>query len=353
MQFFLAIQEKILSISMKVDLKKANQLIADIARKNKYITPVTKKDYDLFQSFFDKEPHTYGNSWTYVTQGVYGIGPENLGYKYYDGKNLSMVCVYPKIEQPDLHVFYWIRPMGSTVLDVISDFSHDLLAQQKIPTYVKKIFKEQFDYLRSKGFTDTKQFPWYSACSSEDDTLPEKIINVNETLTKVLKVKKEDKIKRSFQYYRNFLTNNAITIDSIFKNKKEAKNILKLFFSKSKNSNNLKKNISKPEDFYNLIENPAKYSNIIENLFFAKDIGLGFFIIQIQNKKYASLYATITLRNIINHLSDFIIFYALKNLQEKNIEYLNLGGSETKSLDNFKNKFLPDLSLKMYWASLY
>jgi len=71
------------------DLKKANQLISEIARENKYISPVSLKDFDLFQRFFKREPHTYGNSWTYVVQGKYGIGPYGFGTNFISQKRLK------------------------------------------------------------------------------------------------------------------------------------------------------------------------------------------------------------------------------------------------------------------------
>jgi len=56
----------------------------------------------------------------------------------------------------------------------------------------------------------------------------------------------------------------------------------------------------------------------------------------------------VTLSNIsYNALSDFIIKTTAESLYCKGIRYLNLGGSETKSLDNFKNKFLPAYSLDL------
>ncbi len=106
-----------------VDLSEVNKILDEIASSDPRISPVTLDDYALFQRFFDKEDkHTYGNSWTYVTQGVYGVGPNNLGYKYYDGDRLSIVALYPRIENPNVDMFYWIRPMGRGVEKIISDY---------------------------------------------------------------------------------------------------------------------------------------------------------------------------------------------------------------------------------------
>ena len=58
------------------ELKQANNIIKEIAAENEYITPISPADHVLFEGMFDKEDqHTYGNSWIYVTQGTYGIGP--------------------------------------------------------------------------------------------------------------------------------------------------------------------------------------------------------------------------------------------------------------------------------------
>jgi hypothetical protein len=329
-------------------LKKANQIIEQIASKNKNITPLTQKDFPLFQKFFNRERHSYGNSWTYITQGMYGIGKNNLGYKYYDGENLSAVCVYPKIEQPDVNVFYWIRPMGKTILEKIVDLSQNLLKNQGLPTYVKKIFKVQFDYLQKKGFKDVSLFPWHSTCPSEDDTYPEAILDIAKTLTLAETAKKNKRIYRSFQYYRHFLREAKIKLQTLWDNPQIAKRILHDFFEFIKKRD--EKNVSKETDFYNLFVHHPKPTNTLANIVYIDGVPLGFYFLEKQNQQTASLYATITLRHQIHHLSEFIFFHLLYTLKNDGFLFLNLGGSETQSLDYFKSKFQPTKKNKMYWA---
>lgn len=330
-------------------LKKANQLLEEIAKKNKYITPVTVEDFDLFQKFFKKEPHTYGNSWTYVTQGVYGIGPNKLGYKYFDGKNLSMVCIYPKIEKPDLNCFYWIRPMGPTILDIISDFSSNLLKEKGIPTYVKKIFKKQLDYLKKKGFFDTKDFPWHSTCHSEDDTYPEIIFDPKITLDYLSNANRKKNIKKSYKKAQNIIQDKSITFeDTNFED--TSWSIINKFFSKS----NLKKInkiiISTKYDYHNPIYSSNSKENLTKKIVFIDKKPVGFIILNNIDKNHLCIYSLIILRNIISYLSDLIIFYIMENNSDK---LINIGGSEDLGINNFKLKFKPIKTQKMYWSTNY
>jgi hypothetical protein len=332
-------------------LKTANKLISDIALSNKNITPITLDDYDLFSRFFKQEEHSYGNSWTYVTQGVYGIGPNNLGYKYYDGTNLSVVTFYPRHGNADDHIFYWIRPMGPTVMDAIANFAKELLANKGYPTYVKKIFKSQFDTLINYGFKDTSEFPWFEMAPMEDDTYPEQVLCVEDTLAAATTADRLSQIKRSYRYYKQYKKLGNVTLDSLYHHRDNAFSVLDDFFTYQASRN--KYNISKPQDYYNIVTNKIDCMECIENMILTDDGCAGFTFIEKQEQNFASQYATITLRKNFNHLSDFIIFHNLFELKEKGIKYLNLGGSESPELDKFKNKFKPAITQQMYWACLH
>jgi len=332
-------------------LAKANSLIKEIAAKDKRITPITLEDYPLFQKFFSKEPHTYGNSWTYVTQGMYGIGPNNLGYKFYDGKNLSAVTVYPKIEHPDIHAFYWVRPMGPQILDVIEAEAKKLLDEKNVPTYAKKIFPIQFEYLKKKGFKDTSGFPWHTSCSSEDDTYEELIIDIPYTLKVTSEADKLSRIHRVHQYFRHYAKDERLSLLNFSHKKEVAKKLAADFFNIQKRLN--KSNVSDKYDYYNIISNNEVERDRFGDIFFWNKKPVGFHYIVRQDKEYASLYATITLRNKLNHLSEYIIFKSLIQLNRVGVKYLNLGGSENASLDKFKQKFHPQKTNKMLWATYY
>ncbi len=328
------------------DLKTANRLIEKIAKEYKEITPITLKDISLFEKFFEKEPHTYGNSWTYITQGMYGIGPQGLGYKYYDGKNLAAVCVYPKVEQPNTYCFYWIRPMGNQILDIIEKYSKKLLKTYSTPTYVKKIFKDRFEYLKKREFKDILTFPWHTHFPSEDDTFPEQVYDVQYTTSLLQSPPRTSNIRKSYRKAICIEKNNKVVMDN-YNFKKDAWQITNNFFNSSYIKHK-KINVSSPDDYYNSIFKNPQRNNLIHNVFYVNNEPVGFYIGENQGSDTTAIYALITLRDKIEYLSDYVFFKLIEKCQTR---YLNLGGSEDEGIHKFKLKFKPVYELKMYWVS--
>ncbi len=328
------------------NLARANKLLREIAKKDKKITPVTPKDEELFLKFFKTEPHTYGNSWIYVTQGMFGIGPYGLGYKYYDGKNLSAVAIYPKIEQQDLHCFYWVRPMGPEILEVIDVLAKTILKHYSIPTYVKKIFKDQAINLKKRGFKNTSGFPWHSSCASEDDTFPEQIFEVKKTIELSQTLPRKKHLKKSVIRVNQLKSNHNIKVHDL--DQEEAWKLTKEFFH-SNIINEKKINISDEFDYKNMILN-NNFKNVIKKMVIVDDIPLGYYIMEKQNNLYSSLYGLIVLRNKLKYLVDYMLLYVFNNTQTP---FLNIGGSEDEGLDKFKKKYYPTSEQKMYWVTLF
>lgn len=329
------------------DLTIANGLIEKLAKQNKYISAITLDDFELFQKFFQKEKHTYGNSWTYITQGMYGIGPANLGYKYYDGTNLSAVCIYPKIEDPNLQVFYWVRPMGPSIFDVIVDFSTNLLKEKKIPTYVKKIFKDQYDFLKQHRFKDTTEFPWHSICPSEDDTYPEIILDIKQTLHNSISSRS---IKNTLKRYRRI--SKEINVQNIITTEEKEKGWIvgKNFFRQKLSALGL--NISSPEDYFNpIFLSTSEKRNIF--LIMHEDRAIGIFDLEKLQDCYYTSYMGLMMREKFRNLNEFSVIYSAHLISQQGGTYLNLGGSEIEGLDEFKNKFVVAEKNQMYWASLF
>jgi hypothetical protein len=332
------------------DLSTANERISQIAKDYPAISPITPDDYPLFQQFFSKEPHTYGNSWTYIMQGMYGIGPNKLGYKYYDGTNLSAVCVYPKVEDPKVLVFYWIRPMGPSILDAINKISHEILTKHKTPSYAKKLFNNQYDQLKQFGFKDVSEFPWHSFYPAEDDTFPEQIYDVSKMLRSAEESDKDTQINRSLRYYHSIKKNLHITCAPIHEHVEDTKSLIDTFFELN-DTTRAYPNISDPLDYYSMLHVDTK-PQMIENILYLNNKPVGFYVIEKQSNTHASQYATISMRNISNHIVDYMMFDVFYMLENQKIQYLNLGGSETQTLHLFKLKYQPVKELKMYWVTL-
>ena len=330
-----------------MNLDKANKLIEKIAQSDNNITPASPADMPLFNEFLSQEPHTYGNSWTYVVQSKYGIGPYGLGYKYYDGTNLSSVSIYPKMENPDLLCFYWTRPMGPQILDIISKYSAELLDKYSTPTFLKKIFKEQFHYLQKKGFKETSYFPWHSKYPSEDDTYPEIIIDAKATVNNY---SNSETLKYSLKRYRNLLSRVRIIKIGEESLRMKAWKVADEFFRQQIPS--LADNISTSFDYYNVIFKslyPGHELFLIEE----KTKERGVFDLNKLDEQYYSIYMSLMLREKIQNLNEFSIIYRCHEILQKGGVYLNMGGSETKGLHNFKNKFSVARQNQMYWAAYY
>ncbi len=327
------------------DLKQANQLIADIAKKYKEITPLATKDIPIFKKFFVNEPHTYGNSWTYITQGKYGIGPNGIGYKYYDGKNLSSFSVYPHMEIPNTICVYWTRPMGPTILDIIEKISKNLLKEFGTPTYIKKIFQDQHNYLIQKGFKETTEFPWHFESPSEDDTFPEVIVDAKATINNILR---RETVRNALKRYRSLKSVVSIKKITNEKQRQLAWQIAQNFFKQ--NLKTLESNISTCNDFYN----PIFASRYSENELFLIMQNLtprGIFDLEKLDNNYYAIYMSLMLRERLRNLNEFSIIYRCNKLLENGGLYLNMGGSETEGLNAFKNKFHILNANKMYWVA--
>jgi hypothetical protein len=326
-------------------IDQANKIIEKIATENKYITPITLQDIELFEKFFIGGKHTYGNSWSYVTQGVYGIGPNKLGYKYYDGENLSVICVYPKIENNSEFVFYWIRPMGKTIFEKIVNIADELLIKYKIKTYVKKIFIDEYNFLISNGFHDIKDCPWHRSVISEDDTYPEQIIDVKNTveLAHTLPTRKHlrkslirvNQLKEKFEIKKDNNNFNNIAWD-----------LTKEFFHSELI---LKKelNLSTEYDYFNMIfQNPDR-SGLYKQIIYVNNNPIGYYILERNNEDYVSLYALIVLRHKLKFIVDYIL---LDMFETSPTKYINMGGSEDEGIHKFKLKYMPLKEQKMHWA---
>lgn len=332
-------------------LKHVNNIIRDIALKNPNITPITTKDYELFEEFFAKEEkHTYGNSWIYITQGAFGVGPENLGYKYYDGKNLCALAIYPKIEQPDITMIHWIRPMGENILSIIVDLAEKIKQEYGVYFYVKKLFPNQYEFLLRYGFGSINNFPWHSSAHSEDDTYPELIYDRKKIMQYLAHPTNATQLGRTLKEVKRFKRENKVeVIEDKFT--EHAWNIVNTYFRSRKNFSD-KLNVSSSLDYYNMIfSDYIKNKNLKKMILLVNDEPVGFYALM-HDKKFdvISIYSYITLRQHYKYLTDLLKLHVFET---ENARYINSGGSEDEGIHNFKKKYLPSCENKMYWATNY
>ncbi len=325
-------------------LDKANTLFSTICAGNPHITPITPDDGPLFMTFFQNEPISYGNSWPYIVQGMYGLGPYNMGYKYYDGTNLSALSINSLIEHPETMVLYWVRPMGPTAETEINTLAEAFLSTYNMPTSVTKIFKSQYDKLIELGFSEIEVLPWHSSAPMEDDSHPEIVNNVEKT---VLNTDKKERIKKAVKQYEKI--SEFVTVKPIQSQADSdvAWDVACKFFKQQLPS--LTANLSSRNDYHNLIyiQNEPQYHNFI---IYKGDEAVGYFDYYEYNKEYACAYASLMLRQIVPNLEDFTMIWLFNHLHNLGITYLNQGGSETEGMDDYKKKFVVESENKMYWC---
>ena len=328
------------------NLETANNLMEEIIKTHKHFSHVSLEDYTIFQDFFDKENPSYGNSWTYVTQGVYGTGKNNLGYKYYDGKNLSMVEIYPRVENSNENIMYWVRPMGKDIEAIINGISKEVKDKYGLSTYTKKVFLDQFTNLKSLGFSDALSNPWHSFSHSEDDTFPELIFEREATLEMTKTVGRRRNIRKSLREAMKLEQEFQIVIsDKNFD--KDSWMVANEYFNSVYPKKKL--NISRAEDYYNMIFNNILNERLERKVIYLNQKPYGFYVIE-NNKltQTAYVYALITLNKSIRYLSDYLLIYIFNNNSSK---FINIGGSEDIGIHNFKLKYKPIQEQQMYWAS--
>jgi hypothetical protein len=330
-----------------MNLVATNKIGEDICKSNNHYTPITEDDYELFKKFFAKEPHTYGNSWIYIIQGMYGVGPNNLGYKYYDGINLSAICIYPKIEDETIHIFYWVRPMGPSINEMIVRESHIIYDKYAIPVSATKIFDSQYRYLLDHGFKSSTAFQWHSTAPEEDDTFPEVINNVKKTINS-FEIKGPS--RRSFKRYLKIKDEARVVLITTDEQKNRAWRIAQDFFKQ--NLSVLEHNLSNPYDYYNLIF--AKHRENYEMyLVYFQERAVGFFDLYTIDAEHVAAHAALMLREEYPNLDDFAIIHLFQELEKRGVNYVNQGGSELPGMNKFKSKFIIEKEIKMPWAVLF
>jgi len=314
------------------------------------ISPITQKDAKLFRDFLAKEKtKTYGNSFYYLCQAANGTGSEKLGLKYFDGEMLAPIGVFNRGSFNSRCHFHIIHPIGKFDYKKIKSVSEAMLNFSGNPVFIKKITKEQQQELLDNGFSPIENYPWHTQALEEDDTFPEQVVDIRATIKRAegnRKCDTRDKYKRFLSKYEQDLSIKDLTP----RNRVEAKKVVRQFFSYLESK---KLHISSPTDFDNIIYNPPLGKNgktYFSQLLYIKEKPAAFFAAEPISKDTAGLYANITFHQKYSYISEYLIVYICQLLKKAGYKYLNLGGSETSGLFQFKDKFSPVGYNKMHWV---
>lgn len=328
------------------------------------IEPITENDAQLYSEFFqkDKREFCYANSWFYLTQAVNGVGKHSypLGFKYLTDNCLITVGIFESSFTKKMH-FHIVNPLGEEVTKNVDELAQALYNITETPVYIKKIedslvqeLMEKSTYCQIEKKNDNlSPYSWHKDAPLEDDTYPEIIIEINATLNLP---RKENQGKDKYHRFENRNKGNSIEwIDVDENNIEDAKLIIKKFFKYKfknffiymiKSFFRYKKNdISTPDDYSNMITTIPQgeiNKDYIKKIIYINKKPLAFVCTeQINHESCHGLYANVCLYQESKWLSEYVMIETSKLLNDLGIRYLNMGGSETKGLDDFKRKFLP------------
>ncbi|MFC1771408.1 helix-turn-helix transcriptional regulator [Candidatus Margulisiibacteriota bacterium] len=314
------------------------------------ISDISDKDRKIFRDFLDKEKsETYGNSYYYLCQAANGTGANKLGVKFYDAETLATIGIFNRSSLGGGWHFHIINPLGVFDTEKILNLAQRMLEISGNPVFVKKITKKQREKLLDVGFSPIEKHPWHAQAIEEDDTFPEQILDIKETIRYTEGPGRRD-IKDKYQRFKTKHSNNITAKDLTNENNQDAVKLIKKFFEYLEMK---ELHISSPKDYDNIIFHPPltkKQLPYFSQILYLNTRPVAFFATGPTFQDTASLFANITLHQELPYLSEYLIVYVCKILEKAGYKYLNLGGSETSGLFQFKEKFLPVKYNKMHWV---
>lgn len=313
------------------------------------ISSITDKDTKTFRGILSKEKgESYGNSFYYLCQAANGTGEQRLGLKYFDGEMLAAIGIFNRKSLGGGWHFFINHPVGKFNTKKLATLAKAMLELSGNPVFLKKVSGEQKTQLLKVGFSDIEVYPWHSQAMEEDDTFPEQIIDIEKTLEEF-----NTGSSNNSKQYRKFVAkyDKEITPRNLEESTvKDARDILKQFFEYLETR---ELHISQITDYDNIIAHPplGKNGNThFSQVLYLKDLPIALFAAEPISNDTAGLFANITLHQEVPYLSEYLIVYICKILKQAGFKYLNLGGSETGGLFQFKDKFSPVEYRKMHWV---
>ena len=312
------------------------------------VSPITIDDYALFRQF----GNGYKNTLTYNAQAVNGWNQKGesrnrLGLRYYDGNNLLSIGYFKRNGSEHFHVI----PCEAS-LEKITELADLLYRVSSSPVYIKKISREQRDVLlRDPRFSKVDETnSWYETAPLEDDTYPEQILDLETTVRELEKTRSQSEVKDKYvRAQRRYIDSGRLRIEDYDPQNHQQRNdvldITRRFFHIQEERKN---HFSLAEDYFNIVNLRPVGVDYFSSIFYVDGKPAAFYFAE-RCGETIHVYANLTLRDEFRYLSEFILIHLFKEALRKGVKRANLGGSETKGLDQFKQKFKPVEQMQMYW----
>jgi len=314
----------------------ANKIIEDIQSDLGAMPLNLESQSEIINTAVARNLNEYSASWMYISQAINGhyLELNRWGYYYHTGNGLIPFGLF--IRQHDMR-------LCCHIISQLSDLSAQKLLSEyiaikfNIPVYIRKLdYKSYIELLEDSKYIDANLEPWHLAAPLEDDTFPEIIVDIKKALDTIAGSRYTDAQNKYRRFVKKNRTRSIEWLDINKDNSFYAISLVHEFFSSHKDR---LKQISIPSDYYNIIDS-NKYNNpTIRKLLLIDSVPSAFLALErIGGSDTVGLYCNIALHDTYPYISEFILEQCFRDARQIGATYINLGGSETKGLDQFKKK---------------
>ena len=315
------------------------------------VTPIAKADELVFNKYFENNPSSldYGNSWCYIVQSVF-FG----GYKYYDDKNLVSITTKTPGNFPIVITKY----LGDNSIAKTAEIADKYVQAYNQPVIIKNLDKDEFDKFVAYGFRDYAEYDaWHKGFRYDDDTYPQLVVFLQDLIQ--LKGRKYKQLRYRVDRFKRE-NNHAVTNYLPQRDLQSSLQVLKswtywLFdrYSKEIESNPLLlHSVSLHKKFLQNLPQGTNGKDYFTSLVYVNKNPAAFALAHKISNECVGVYSNFSKADITG-LAEFLVYSVLSKAYEAGYKYANLGGSEFKSLHDFKMKFKPIKKLQKLHAVLY
>lgn len=299
-----------------------------------------------------KASPSYADSWTYLTQASngYALGLNATGYIARSAKNLCFVGLFcrPLTGQLAVHL---LNPLGAKASEMVTSICHKIRAVSDCAIFVKKADPEVVGELEASGrFSWNDDCDWHRSAPLEDDTFPELLLDVN----KSLELFEAGRLSQARDKFARFLNRTrqceVLWAPLVPKRYEDARSVVKKFFA-YKEEDHI--DISQPCDYENMLIHPIrarKSGAFVRQLCCIDGKACALLVMErIAQSNTIGLYCNLALYQEHKYLSEYVVHQALRVAQDGGYKYINVGGSESEGLHQFKRKFQPVDEVSRKW----
>lgn len=318
------------------------------------IAPIVPDDYGVIKALMrDKIAPGFGDAWTYLVQAVngYSLGLNPLGLKFCTESALVPLGVFLRPFDGRL-CFHIVNPLGDKRLHAIDDLCGRLRREFACPIYFKKI-DDELSFAIAKHFEiDAGTFsPWHRLAPREDDTFPEVIISVEKYRQNIVEEgMKCEVVTKLRRFARKTRTKKVAWVPLEEAGTDEARKVVQQFFA-FKQMQDI--DISSSNDYENMLAFPgggSELGGVTRELLFLDDLPIAFIVLErLGGSNTFGLFCNLALYQIERYVSEATVVHALEIVDRLGGSFLNLGGSESGGLDEFKRKFWPVEEHRAAW----